>query len=183
MSTDITPEMTSENRDCPSLLRNVILVLAIYSYFMGWVHTYYLFKHFGISLHSVEIPFYYFFVYSYPVISSSYTILIVIVTAAAILSVSFFWLVPYRPIVLGAVLILLLADFFFIARDTAEEDAKRLRTGIDAKTIVFTFKKDLKSVYPKSFMKANSEKELKLLTHTSDMFYVFSQPPGEKILS
>lgn len=59
---------STESGNLLSILRNVIFFIALYLYFIGWLYAYYVFSHFGISLDSVDIPFYYFFVYSYSVI-------------------------------------------------------------------------------------------------------------------
>ncbi len=46
-------------------VQHTALILAIYCYFAGWVYTYHLFSHFGLTLSAIDIPVYYFFMYSY----------------------------------------------------------------------------------------------------------------------
>ena len=58
----------SGERDFLSTLKNTVFVIAVHLYFAGWIYNFYLYKHFGINLGSLNIPFYYFFVYSFTVI-------------------------------------------------------------------------------------------------------------------
>jgi hypothetical protein len=137
-----------------------------------------MFKHFGISLHSVDIPFYYFFLYSYSVISQRSTIVLILVVLLLLYVFLFVW---YRPFVTAALLTLLFPALFYIAMNAGEADAQGLRVGTDAKTIVFTFKKNRLVDYPKAFVNANGKGQLKLLTQASERFYVIYQPAGEEV--
>lgn len=67
-----------------SNLRNVTFFIAVYLYLAGFVYQYYLYRHLGISLGSLDIPFYYFFVYSYTVIMENWKLLSAIAVALLI---------------------------------------------------------------------------------------------------
>ena len=67
---------STNDRNLLSKLRDLILIIAICCYFMGWIYAHYFYKHFGISLNSLDISFYYFFVYSYSVLFNINIILI-----------------------------------------------------------------------------------------------------------
>ena len=165
----------NENHDLLSILRNVIFFIAIYLYFMGWIHTYYFYYHFGISSISVNIPFYYFFIYSYNVIANIFGFILVV---AAIVAFFIFTAVYPRKWLVILVLIILFPVFFYLAKEKAGEGAQGIRIG-NAKTITLFFKKDTFKFYPKEFINANKKGKLKLVTQTTDKFYVIYQPPGE----
>jgi hypothetical protein len=177
----------SENYDLLSLLsilKDLTFLMAIYLYFMGWIYAYYFFQHFGISLVSVDIPFYYFFVYSYTVISNiSNNAVFIAVGATIIYLFSTMYLKKWNVIwILAVVLIILLSfpAFFDLAKDTGEKKALELRRG-NVNEIVFFFKKDTAKLYPQEFISANNKGELKLITQTKDLIYVFYQTPGEAL--
>ena len=48
----------------------LLTLAAAYSYFAGWVYAYYFYDSFGMRLQTLELPYQYFFAYSYPVFSS-----------------------------------------------------------------------------------------------------------------
>jgi hypothetical protein len=161
-----------------SILRNVIFIAAIYCYFTGWTYSFYLFNHFGISINSVDIPFYYFFIYSYSVITNISAIIAIIATPIVILLVNSFAPNFLKKLVPPFILIVLFLISFSIARQRANEESLSIRTGY-AKTIIFVFKKDGVKFYSKEFMDANNNGKLKLLTQTNDRFYVIYQPAGK----
>jgi hypothetical protein len=70
---------------------------------------------------------------------------------------------------------------FYVSKDRADKVANEIRRG-NAKTITFIFKKEMEmeKVLPKAFLDANKKRSLRLITLTSDRFYVLHQPPGEK---
>ncbi len=168
----------AENHDLLAILRNVIFIIAVYFYFMGWTYAYYLFNHFGISLNSVDIPFYYFFVYSYSVITDILTIITVVAAIIVFYLVTSFAPIYLKKWALALILIVLFPIFFSVAKERADKEALYKRMGF-AKTITFVFKKDAIKFYPKEFINANNRSKLKILTQTNDRYYVIYQPPGE----
>lgn len=150
---------------------------------MGWTYAFYLFNHFGISLNSIEIPFYYFFVYSYSVITGAPAIIAVGVALIVICLVTSFAPIclkefPLKKWALILLLILLFPTFFSIAKKRAVNDALNIRSY--GRKVIFVFKKDATKLYPKEFINANNENKLKILTQTNDRFYVLYQPEGER---
>lgn len=179
----------SENYDLLSLLsilKDLTFLIAIYLYFMGWIYAYYFFQHFGISLVSIDIPFYYFFVYSYTVISnisiSNNTVFLAVVATIIYLFITRY-LKKWGAIwILAIILIILLSFpvFFGLAKETGEKKALELRRG-NVDEIIFFFKKDTAKLYPQEFISANNKGELKLIAQTKDLIYVFYQTPGEAL--
>lgn len=166
------------NRDLLAILRNVIFIIAIYFYFIGWTYAFYLFNHFGISLNSVDIPFYYFFVYSYSVITDISAIIAVVTALILIYLITSFAPIYLKKWVLTLLLIFLFPTFFWMTKQRADKEDLYIRMGY-GKTVVFVIKKDAAEFYPKEFIKANNEGKLKVLTQTKDRFYVIYQPQGE----
>ncbi len=171
-----------KQQDLSGTARILILLAAIYCYFAGWIYAYHLFAHFGLSFSAVDIPPYYFFVYSYFVLprASFTSVGIGLIVAAAIcglaMAASRFksaqWL-------LGMTLIGMFPVVFYFARDGSDEAARRIRGG-DAHLIKFVLKNDVAREYPQSFLDANLNERLMLLTETKDHYYVFFQPPSKE---
>lgn len=164
-----------------TILKNIIFLAAIYLYFMGWVYTYYLFIHFGIPLNSVDIPVYYFFIYSYSVIYDFWFILFfILIFIFAIIFIIYFANIKLVKVV-GLSILFLLFFFmaFWLAKRRAGEEAKFIRMGY-AKTVEFVFRKNSAESYSKEFLDANKKRLLKLITLTEGKFYVFYQPSGEE---
>lgn len=156
-----------------SIAKNAIFVLAIYAYFAGWVYSYFLYNHFGIPLTSVEIPVYFFFIYSYSVIANWWIALACTVIVIVVYLIAINW-----PRVAVPVMIVLFPLVFYVSKDQAEMVAKEIRSG-NAKTITFIFKEGTGEVLPQDFLDANKKRSLRLITLTPDRFYVLQQPLGE----
>jgi hypothetical protein len=158
-----------------STLRNLVFLLAIYSYFTGWLYAFYFYSQFGISLNSLDTPFYAFFVYSYTVVTNLIGFLVVIIGSGLIFT--FVRLFPNKfAVVLVAVLFF--PAFVYAAQTAAANEARLRRIGY-ATTVAFVFKPDVAKSYSKSFICLNKTRQLKLLTQTKDKYYVFHQPGGE----
>ncbi len=158
-----------------SIAKNVIFLVAIYAYFIGWVYAYFLFGHFGIPLASVEIPFYFFFVYSYQVIANWWAVLILI---AILRLIYVFAVASYHPTIVAAILMAVLPAAFHTSMSTANREARLMRLGA-AKTISFVFAGEVGSRLSKEFLEANKNQDLKLITQTPDRFFVLHQPLGK----
>ena len=171
----------SSNGEDPSTtfatLRNIILGVAIYLYFTGFVYTYYFNDAFGISLLSLNIPVYYFFLYSYTVIRHYYLLLSVL----TILSASLVLYGMHRRILRVALCLILIGLFpalSWLAWRTSLARVHAVRSGIGTKQIVIHLKAG-ETAYPKDFRSDNATGRLRLLQETSDGLYVLSQaaPP------
>lgn len=75
-------------------------------------------------------------------------------------------------------LIALVPTAFYLAKNEANKQAILIRIG-NAKKITLVFKKDSTPLYPKEFIDANNEGQLKLLIQTNERYYVLYQPQGE----
>jgi|SRR5215212_2127035 len=189
----------SGERDFLSVLKNTVFFVAVHLYFAGWIYNFYLYQHFGINLGSLNIPFYYFFVYSFTVIYLN-AIWFIGIAIGLVLLLAFAeryqrakkWAIP-------TFLILLFPLIFVLSKNSANKSALDIRRGKgDTKTIVFVFKKnsslgerektdddattsenDVPGEYRSDFLDANRQQSLRLLVHTDDKYYVFLQPPPE----
>jgi hypothetical protein len=137
-----------------SVLKELTFFVAIYLYFMGFVYIYYFYDSFGIPLRSIDTPIYYFFVYSYNVLAGLqdvtwgnvlkhkplWTIAIAVLVGGVVLV--FLYRGSLRRVILFSILIILFPFLFYLARETAKEDALGIRTGVLAKEITLVFKKD-----------------------------------------
>lgn len=180
------PPSAGENRHLEitnlfSVLKNLILIVAVYLYFTGWIYLYRLYDHFGISFGSIDIPFYYFFIYSYSVISDWVALTIIIITI--ILIYLFISLRPRKLIpflILISILLLFFRVSYYLSEGCAYQKAKLIRQGYDAKKITFIFKSEAKKGFPSEFLNANCKGKLRLITHTKDKFYVVHQLLGRE---
>src|SRR5437763_7411 len=116
-----TEQLTDDKSDPLSIVRNWMLVLAAYAYFAGWIYAYNLFTRFGLSLHAIEIPAYYFFVYSYFALPDA-TIANGAVAAVLTIIVITFLFVSLRYALhwlLAGTLLVLIPAVFFLAQQQA----------------------------------------------------------------
>ena len=157
---------------------NLILIIAVYLYFMGWVYIYFLFTHFGISMITLDIPFHYIFLYSISVVNDWKTIL-VIIGAILLLCFAFKSKSKFKALIMCSSLVFLFFVFFYISKSIAIDEATRIRTGF-SKRIILTLKRNSETKYPGMFLKANKEGKLKLLFQTKDNYFVIYQVAGEK---
>jgi hypothetical protein len=169
----------------------IVDTVALFLYCLGWTYIYFLYYQFGIIVHALDIPVYYFFIYAYPVIAGN--VLWFGAVAVIIILFSIFlrkWAGHLRKrfkqfpkdeqLIRCAVAVYLITLFplcFYLARKSAEESAADMRSG-NAKTIQFVFKED--KPFPPDFIAANSANRLKLLTQTPTTFIVFLQPETEE---
>lgn len=187
---------SDENQGLLSTLLTPILIIdivAIFLFCLGWTYIYFLYYHFGINVHALDIPVYYFFIYAYPVIAGN------VLWFVALIIIVIFFLISFRKctehirnryrqfpkdeqLLRCIVAIFLLACFplsFYLAQKSAEESAADMRSG-NAKTIRFGFKEDSVKSFPQDLVDANNAGRLKLLTQTPNIFIVFLQPDTEE---
>lgn len=177
-------EIASANNGNPSIdigFKEIVVISSVYLYFSGWTYIYFLFDGFGISLHAVDIPFYYFFVYSYSVIEThAISTMFVVVSLFVFLCFSRYMWSKY---LIAVLLVALFPATFYIARQTALKEVRNIRSeaGASYPEVRFT----LKGAYPAkhsdqrstiSFDALNDGWSLKLLTHTSKYFYAVYVP-------
>ena len=170
----MAPTDDDKKSDFVSVVSTAVLILGIYSYFFGWTYAYYLFDHFGISITAIEVPVYYFFVYSYAVIGEGWAGAISVSVGIVV-----YGLWTRFPKVAVLIVIILLLVGFHIAQEKGITRAREIRAG-QAKTITFLIKKQAEELLPKEFLTANKNHALKLIVHTPERFYVLHQPYGEE---
>lgn len=159
---------------------NIIIISAAYLYFTGWVFCYFLYSNFGIFKCHLEIPFYYFFVYSFSVFI--YWLSFLLFGIAIFLGIILYLVVPHnikKPFIKWAIiifLIILVPASYYLAKKRAYEEEVRIRSGINIKTIKFFIKKDAAEYYTEIFKEANSKGYLILLAATKERYYVLYQP-------
>lgn len=173
-------ESSSKSGDVFSTLRNLLLLIAIYLYFIGWTYVYYYYSHFGISLHSLDIPVYYFFAYSNSVIGSLPSVVIGVSLILLGFKLRKFLSNPYVAV---PIVIILFPILFLVARETGIDRAQQLR-GAGAKPVEFVIKDNARKHYPKEFNQANDSGNLRMIYQTKDRYFVFVQPTGgeEKVM-
>lgn len=171
--------------DFLTVLRNFVFFLAVYLYFIGWTYFYYFYSHFGVSIYSLDIPVYYFFVYSYSVILANFWWF---VCAAGIFTAVIFILRDRKDLRKLFTVVLLLITFplsFKMAKRTAFHSGILLRQGF-GQTANLVFKDpSVPSRYPALLVEANNNGGLRLLTQTKDKVFVIFQPsddtPGSEL--
>ncbi|MBI2314112.1 MAG: hypothetical protein HYU77_16600 [Betaproteobacteria bacterium] len=183
-------EKASQNVDLASYLKNWAFLVAIYIYFVGWIYLYFYYRQFGIPLVSLDVPFYYFFVYSYAVIGAAntwlgYTFIVLFVVVFVLLQRP--WANEQHAtlnIMQKAILIVSSIALFYVsfalARDQAQANAMDARDNKGTNSICFTLKKEAEDKYPPDFLGANAECLLMLLTETRERYYVLHQPPSRE---
>lgn len=154
------PAAPKEKSPLLTTLKEAAFFVAIYLYFTGFVYIYYFYEHFGISLNSIEVPFYYFFVYSYNVITSldegavwgyalrSLWVVVLVFAALAFVLVKVMrerkWLA-----LLFCSLVFLFPALFSFAWKSADLAANEVRNGRHVKVVTLVFKKEALETYPK----------------------------------
>ena len=166
------PASSAKSEEVFSTLRNLLLLVAIYLYFIGWIYVYYYYNHFGISLFSLNIPVYYFFAYSNSVVGNWTTTLILLLLVSLGFKLKHLFLHTY---IIGPVVVLLFPVFFVVAKESGISRAQQLRIA-GAKPISFILKEGIKKYYPNDFIQANNNGDVRLIYQTKDRYFVFVQP-------
>lgn len=172
-----TPKKTEDKYDLLSVIKNVVFLVAIYAYFVGWVYQYYFLRHFGVSLSIVDTSFQSFFVYSYSALASPYGIAVSGIALLTICLLTKFF--PKMEYTIVVILIVLFPVLFVMARNEGESKSADVRIGGTARTIRFILNKEHYLLYPSDFLEANKTSNLRLVTETKDRFIVINQPRGE----
>ena len=136
------------------------------------------------SLLGLEIPVTFFFVYSYPLVTTGLTwtkffLLVTIVGLVAAVATQNSMTKSRKALVLVLTLGLFPLSFE-AARQSAEVNAISFRQGHGAKLVQFKLGEEPTNNYPAKFIDANQNHELLLLLETKDRFYVVHQPTGPK---
>jgi|GEM_PF-5385225 len=170
--TATTPAAVAGNSIWTSVFKDIVVPLAAYAYFAGWVYAYFFFSSYGVRLYSVDIPAYYFIVYAYSVFFSilGFTVIVPILVVVAFCR--------SNPVGLAIVLIIAFTATFYVARHEGIASAYHNRISDDGERVLLQFK--AASSVVSNDLKLNNESErLRLLTETKDRIITFYQPPME----
>jgi hypothetical protein len=153
-------------------LKDVLPVLAIYSYFAGWIYAFAFYKAFRVPVSSLDIPFQYFFMYSFSALATWKGGLILLGTIVVVS-----WLRNHR-IIMAATACVLFALLFGVAFAQGTGDATLQRHTTANDRIVLAFKQDAAKSLQPDLVTNNDAERLRLLTETKDRILVFYQPPA-----
>ena len=172
-------DIQSKTDTLSSWVRTAIFLLAIYSYFAGWIYTYHLYGHFGLSLNAIDIPPYFFFMYAYFAMPPfSYLNLVIATTGGAAIVLMLYIATRPRFRWIGAAILLSIFPLLaYNARTEAAKTSARIRAEFIT-SVSFVFKPDVATKYPRTFLAHNRDGLLRMLTETKDRFYVLFQNPG-----
>lgn len=177
-----------EAKDGPGLLSiasGVISIAAVYLYFAGYIYCLFYYRGFGVTLESLDLSTQYFFVHSYPVLSTSWGLALLIA----------FGLVVYgfaaglvRRWLLVVWMIGAFPAIYYISYAAARQEVASKRAA-PTSFVRFRFKSDdAKSAAAdgggngefstQELVKMSDAGELFLLLETKDRIVVFYQPPS-----
>lgn len=176
-------------RDYLVALRDVVFLLALFAFFIGWVYAHTYFDYFGINVNVLEYDWYYYYIYFAKVIyflASKSEFHHWAALTAILLLVVFFRKFFRFFIIVGAVIIVPVG--LKVSQDVALADARALRFDRDAHTIEFVIKlqsaSDHLGVEPSSaaewknirdrLLRAHSRGFL-LIAHTDKYYFVLYQ--------
>ncbi|QQX85250.1 hypothetical protein JJQ59_04715 [Cupriavidus necator] len=168
------------------------LLFSAYFYFYAWILLHFYFQAFGISLVSLDIPFYYHLVYASTAIGQSDGFIFVVVIAGAALYVildrswasdSKPWVSIAHKLLFVIFLLCVLAGGFHAAKWQGVGLAQDVRDGKHLRQLKLAFKKDagkklsdiFKTSIREGMLSEGETLQVKLLIETKDTYYVFVQ--------
>lgn len=167
-----TPEQEKPKPDgLFSALKDVLPVLAIYSYFAGWIYAYSFFKAFRVPVSSLDIPFQYFFMYSFSALANWNGIVLILVAAVCVV------ILKKHKLIMAVLACVLFIWIFAVAFVQATADADLQRYSSTNDRILLSFADTALSAEPPDLKENNKAERLRLLTETKDHLFVFYQPP------
>lgn len=184
-----------------ALFVNVIPIIAVYSYFAGWMHLYFFYDALGVSLLAIDLPFHFFLVYAFTIFPS-FWMLLSLFAVTSLTFLYYYWSVQnesagqeiYRHhkfrnafdrlsrnsyCLIGLAFILAMVTFAGIAelsRNAALAKADNVRRGGALHHIDLFLKADAKSKYPKKLVQNLTNGSLTKLLQTKDRIYILLQP-------
>jgi hypothetical protein len=168
----VPPNPPAKDDGLFSALKDVLPVLAIYSFFSGWVYSYAFFKSFRVAVPSLDMPLQHFFVYSFSVFATWKGGILILLTA---ISVAIF---KKHKLTMVVIACLLFPVIFGIAFVQGTYDAALQRHSATNDRIVLSFKEDAGEKAPADLKFNNDSERLRLLAETKDRIFVFYQPPA-----
>ena len=185
-------------------IRDLLIVIAIYLYFIAWIylHTYY--SHFGIATESLRIDYSSYLVFSYNVLLSKYFLTLLAVSAVLFIAGSILMRFLLRGAsfskkrtarkILNWLLILFLVILFPLlyraAKSSAIDNYVRDRTSIgDRRRIEFIYRPDAalhnspdSTSYHIQYLLNDRGRTLRLLGETGEHYIVLHQKPFDTLV-
>lgn len=181
---NVTPKPNQqEMKDMLYLIRNAVIIVAIYLYFIGWVYINSMYRVFSIDLHSLDIPIHYFFVYSSyalgQMLSSRCGYLLVFLIFAVTYALLFLkpelWKEPVTKLIVLGMHIASFLPLYYMSKQCGGDVAKA-KMNEPFVAVNFTFREHVQQrLVSSEFIEANKNNELILITQTKNRIYVFRQ--------
>lgn len=173
----------SDFKESVTIFRDLIIFFAIISYFMGWVYLNEYLSHFGLYLANLDIPFHYYFIFSYPPMLEAiseptwsdgiYALVIIVMISLTVAAYKVRVMAGYFMVAACFLCILLIA--FELASGKSQGHARYVLDG-GGKKIAFIFDSEIVDVYGSamadSLQAANIENRLRLVWRTDRDVYV-----------
>ena len=164
----------SDFKNSIALLRDMVIFFAIASYFMGWVYLNEYLSAFGLYLANIEIPLYYYFIFSYPPLLSAWhdpswadlwrLIAVCIAVGACITAYRVRLMAGYFGVI--ACFLCIIVVGFGLAVEKSKEHARYVLAG-GGKQIGFVFDEEIVRIYgpqiSTSLLAANEKGHLRLV--------------------
>ncbi len=177
------------------LIKSFFPVLIAYLYFTGWCYAYFYYDGFGVNIYALDIPFYFFIVYSFPVIIDYLSILLIILIIFLIFLIKFLLknninaklkLRNNINVIFIIVMIIIFPLLYYLSIPIAIRETEKIRLSAEDRgpgvalpgRIKFILKEN-KEKSDKSFTNLNYNNKLKLICITKDKFIVLYQPKGD----
>ncbi|MGF6870621.1 hypothetical protein [Paraburkholderia sp. MM5477-R1] len=180
-----SPSESDNKSDFSAYLTGSALLFGAYFYFISWMHLYFYYRELGISLMSLDIPIYYFLVYSYSAINvpskTTYIIVFLVILFFTILDRRWSWdkkslvIEIFHRVLLTGFILLVFIFGYMIARGQGLDQAREARRG-GLRTVHIVFKKEALTNLPDEIASSDREFAMKYITETKDNLYVLVQP-------
>jgi len=185
-----------------SNIRDLLIIIGIYLYFIAWVYLHNYYESFGISTESLRIDYSSYLIFSYNVLTSDSFVhfAIWVVGSLIVLKIMFYYMLRGRSrksqrrflvvrtvfVILG--MIALFPVFYDMAKETAIENYAADRTNTsDKHRIEFIFRKDAgfdsaarAANYQLKLLSTDNGRNLRLLGESDQYYIVLNQLPMNK---
>jgi hypothetical protein len=164
-----------EKQDLVVIIRNNILIFAIYLYFAGWTFAYKYYADLGIQITSLDVPVYYFFIYSFSALK--YGVFLLLLFFVGI----YYYYLNHNQKAVIIVLIALLPLIYILSWHSATTSAMSFRRdAVTSYKSVNILVNDKSTIYQfDNFSSLNASGKLKIITSNKDYCYLLYQPKGD----
>lgn len=153
-------------------LTQVLVIPAIYAYFVGYLFAYYYFKEFGLSPRLVGIDIYTYLIYSFTVFRRAWWLWCLLLIIMVVLAWSRWGWLRWA----GAfALLLTFLPAHAVALEIGRTRAAELRNNLIGNRVELVFERDVRDDYPEDLLLANSARRLILVARTESGIYALRQ--------